>query len=235
MFTFKQVEGAVLSLHNVPYERWPAYHARVRHFQKLGLIPSGPGRGVRREYSIFDAVKWALCFEFAELGVGPELLENLLILPLVSFSGTLREADAKVRREPQIFWMRGEFLSKYLARDNSYSHIPHGVLPASRVAPIVLGADDFGRVLLLDLSKLKRDLGAALNINWEANPKAIYSSFREALESSIPWLTGPPPISVATASGIFGEAPPPYPAAHAASIHVAPHVAGSSRKKPKPK
>ncbi len=211
----------------MPPERLATFRARVRHLQRLGILPSSPGRGQRISYSIFDAVKWALCFELAELELGPELMERLLVMPLLMFGVILHLPGAQ--QEDMIFWLRGELFSKYLARDGSYGQIMSGVEPMSRVAGVVFGDDEplniirlepadtelkkdhlaavrAGRALMLNLTKLKRDLGKALKIKWDHDPKGLQEAFEKALKFSIP-IVGIPPILGAPERF---RAPPPF-------------------------
>ncbi len=41
----------------------------------------------------------------------------------------------------------------------------------SQIGTAVFGQDEIGRALMINLSKLKRDLGAALQIDWSTYPK----------------------------------------------------------------
>ncbi len=50
------------------------FRGRLRHFQKLGLVPAAPGRGAKIDYDRKAAVDWALAFELSELGIQPELI-----------------------------------------------------------------------------------------------------------------------------------------------------------------
>ncbi|MGA2638844.1 hypothetical protein [Methylocella sp.] len=185
MFSYRQVEEAVRSLHDVPPERLATFRARVRNFQKLNLILSSPGKGQRISYSIFDAVQWALCFEFAELGLGPELtawlLLKVLFLFLAAFNPEGQDGD-------WIFWLRGDLFSRYLARAGLYTELECGVKPASRVAEAAFAPDKPGRVLMVNFSKLKRDLGKALDFEWGHDRDALQSAFLEWIDLNIPSL-----------------------------------------------
>jgi hypothetical protein len=70
-FSYSELEVAMRQLHNVPRGREGTFKARIRNFQRIGLIPSAPGKGQQIEYTIVDAITWALCFEFAEVGLLP--------------------------------------------------------------------------------------------------------------------------------------------------------------------
>jgi hypothetical protein len=167
MFSYGQLEAAIRSLHDVPPERAGTFKARIRHFQRIGLVPSSPGKGIKIEYEVADAWKWAICFELAEAGLMPEAIKS--ILGAAGRKLTISSAGAGHPAEDQIFWLRAEFLSWHL------DHLPDwydnkvrlNVVPVSRVADVAFKQEGAGRVLMLNLTKLKRDLFTALKIDWD--------------------------------------------------------------------
>jgi hypothetical protein len=166
MFSYGQLEAAIRSLHDVPPERAGTFKARIRHFQRIGLVPSSPGKGIKIEYEIADAWKWAVCFELAEAGLMPEAIKSILGAAgrklTISFAGDRHPA------EDQIFWLRAEFLSWHLDHlPDWYDKVRLNVVPVSMVADVAFKEEGAGRVLMLNLTKLKRDLFKALNIDWE--------------------------------------------------------------------
>jgi hypothetical protein len=167
-FSYPQLEAAMRQLHNVPAARSGTFKARIRNFQRIGLIPSAPGKGQRIDYSIVDAVTWALCFEFAEVGLLPENIKaifNLIGLGLyLPFGGPIEDED-------RILILRGNFLEWYLAGAGDQlggeGETSFGIILVSQVYDMVFKKAAIPRVIMINLTDLKRKLGDALKIEWD--------------------------------------------------------------------
>jgi len=165
-FSYPQLEAAMRQLHNVPAPRSGTFKARIRNFQRVGLIPSAPGKGQRIDYSIVDAITWALCFEFAEVGLLPENIKSIFNLCgatlFYPFGGPLQDED-------QILVLRGNFLEWYLASGAQLGEgqTAFGIIPVSQLSDMVFTKAKISRAIMINLTDLKRKLGDALKIEWD--------------------------------------------------------------------
>ncbi len=146
----------------------PPRSQALKHFQRIGLVPSSPGKGQKIEYKIVDAITWALCFEFAELGLPPDQIKALIRLCgrklFESFEGPLQGED-------QIFVLRGNFLEWHLnpegrQRIGGEGETTFGTIPMSQLCDMIFQKKPFPRVLMINLTHLKRELGKALDVDW---------------------------------------------------------------------
>jgi hypothetical protein len=72
MYTYGQVERALAQLHGIPPERAAGkLRSRLKHFSRIGLTPSRPGKGQKLLYTSMDCARWAICLEFAQLETPP--------------------------------------------------------------------------------------------------------------------------------------------------------------------
>jgi hypothetical protein len=165
-FKYKQVEEAIASLHNIPASAMKTFKGRIKHFQRIGLVPSSPGKGQRIEYRAIDAVRWALCFEFAELGVQPEHIKGIISFCgwalFESFKGPVQQVD-------EIFLLRGDFIEKHLSgdavKDFTGQFGMFGTVPISEAVNFI-EKEKFTRAIMVNMTHIKRELGAALDIDW---------------------------------------------------------------------
>jgi hypothetical protein len=74
MFTYRQVEAALAGLHNVDDVSLGAFRGRIKHFQRLGVVPRSPGKGRKISYTFDDAFVWAFCLELSEFGMDPTII-----------------------------------------------------------------------------------------------------------------------------------------------------------------
>lgn len=158
MFSYKRVEAAVQSLHDVPTDKNAVFRSRVREFQRKGIIPSAPGKGIRPVYSEAEAMTWVVCFELAELG--------LLPLDIRHWAPTLvglimKTARKSLEKDNLILWVRPDVFSRYLNLGPEFPHQVCGATPALRVSEIFLKEGET-RVMMLNISDLWRRLKAAL-------------------------------------------------------------------------
>ena len=73
-FSYGEVEAALAKVFSIRDVARGAFRARLNNFQKLGFVPSSPGRGRRVSYRPEDIYRWAIGLEFAEFGVDPSLI-----------------------------------------------------------------------------------------------------------------------------------------------------------------
>jgi hypothetical protein len=80
MYTYAQVERALAAVHEVPEAAMGAFRGRFKHFQRLGMVPSSPGRGRKIVYSLDDVYFWALCLQLEEFGLDPTKIKAFYML-----------------------------------------------------------------------------------------------------------------------------------------------------------
>jgi hypothetical protein len=78
MYTYGRVERALAQVFNVRSERMGALRGRIKHFQRVGISMSSPGKGKKIEYSFENVFRWALALEFSEFGIDPTLIAKIL-------------------------------------------------------------------------------------------------------------------------------------------------------------
>jgi hypothetical protein len=106
-------------------------------------------------------------FELAELGLPPEQIRTLIRTHgqalYYSFQGPLPDED-------QILVIEGNFLGWHLNAEGEEpigeGKTSFGTIPISQVAEWVFQTAKLPRVLLLNVTHLKRELGNALGIEW---------------------------------------------------------------------
>ena len=52
MYTYAQVEAALAATHRVRPSSLGAFRGRIKHFQRLGLVPESPGKGRKISYKM---------------------------------------------------------------------------------------------------------------------------------------------------------------------------------------
>jgi len=165
-FKYGRLECAIASLHNIPSSAMKTFKSRLKHFARIGLVPSSPGKGQKIAYSIGDAIKWALCFELAECGLPPEQVKTVIEFFLSDMAFSFQ---GPVQKEDLIFVLQGNFLEWHLSEDGAKwgeGETNCGTVNVSKVCDMVFQQARLPRVLLINLTFLKRRLGQALDIEW---------------------------------------------------------------------
>jgi hypothetical protein len=162
-FSYSQVEAAIRSLHTVPGGREGTFKARIRHLQRIGLVPGSPGRGIKIEYGIEDAWRWAVCFALVQCGLPPDAVKS--VIGVAGRKLTIAFAGDGAPVEDQIFWLRPEFLTWHLS--DWANRVRFNVVPFSIAMAAAFKREESGQVIMINLTKLKRDLFGALKIDWE--------------------------------------------------------------------
>jgi hypothetical protein len=172
-FKYGQLEEAIAAMHNLHPSGMKTFKSRVKHFQRIGLVSSSPGRGYKKLYSVIDAVAWALCFEFAELSVPPETIRNIMVYCEERlFNAFIDKFDDDI-----VFFMKANFFEQHInligessvegterlfnfTPDQYGIGSPNFVFGRLKYPPIV------SRMLLLNLTHIKTKLGETLKISW---------------------------------------------------------------------
>jgi hypothetical protein len=76
MYSYGQVESALALVHGIPADAIGAFRARIKHFQKIGIVTSSPGKGRRIDYSLNDVFLWGFALELAEFGADPVVIKK---------------------------------------------------------------------------------------------------------------------------------------------------------------
>ena len=72
MFSYSVVEGALAEFFDVRPKAQPALRSRIRHLQRLGLMPDKSGN--RLVYTKYDVYDLALALSIADFGVAPQFI-----------------------------------------------------------------------------------------------------------------------------------------------------------------
>ena len=80
MYRFADVEAALMAMYGVGDDQRPAFRARIKYFQRIGIARSKPGKGQKLTYELEDFSLWALALEFSEFGVEPTRIAGVIKL-----------------------------------------------------------------------------------------------------------------------------------------------------------
>jgi|SRR5271170_495299 len=78
MFTYSQVESALSRANRVPAQSLGAFKGRIKHFQRLGMVQSSPGKGTKISYTREHVYSWAICLELAQFGIDPTIIKQMI-------------------------------------------------------------------------------------------------------------------------------------------------------------
>jgi hypothetical protein len=78
MLTYGQVEAVLAKMHHINADAMGAFRGRIRHFQRVGIVPASPGRGKKISYEMRDLLMWGYCLEFAQLGMDPTVIKSIV-------------------------------------------------------------------------------------------------------------------------------------------------------------
>ena len=77
-YSYKVVEASLASTFSVEQARLGSFRGRIGHLQRIGIVPSSPGRGRRIQYSFEDVAKWAFTLEVEEFGMDPTVCVTIV-------------------------------------------------------------------------------------------------------------------------------------------------------------
>lgn len=113
-FTYGEIVETLARMHEVGKTIAGAFEARIRHFQRLGLVPESPGKGKRIQYNIDTAFDWAFCLELATFGIAPDVIVSIIFRPIKSIllkpGQSLFQRAAADTRGDKIFWYSSTLL-----------------------------------------------------------------------------------------------------------------------------
>jgi len=160
---YGEIETAIASLHGVTEQSSGIFRGRLRHFQKLGLVPSAPGRGAKIDYDRKAAIVWATAFELSELGIHPDLIAEIIQRcgpAIFDFFEQPTPGD-----EDWFLCFEANYLTAHMNRQPGKRLRLKTALgkPLSGL-PVFFGKSMSRCGSVINLSRLKRELGAALDI-----------------------------------------------------------------------
>jgi hypothetical protein len=78
-FDYADVEAALAKLYAAEHVQETTFRARLKNFKRLGLPSRRPGKGTRLRYMMAsDILQLVVACEFAELGVDPQLIVDIV-------------------------------------------------------------------------------------------------------------------------------------------------------------
>lgn len=77
-FGYAQVEAALAKVYDAEDVQRTAFRGRLKHFRKLGIPQQQPGKGSRIRYTGSDIFQLMVACEFAEFGIDPHLITNII-------------------------------------------------------------------------------------------------------------------------------------------------------------
>jgi hypothetical protein len=164
MYSYGQVESALAAVHRIPPKAVGAFKGRIKHFQRIGIVPASPGKGKRIDYALTDVYLWGFCLELAEFGMDPVTIKKIAdkIWNSVYYTAFGPEADSDL-----YFFFHPALLVKDSAAElmESISFSIDSDLAAglAKTPPAKETATRFrARYAAINLSKLRRDINSAL-------------------------------------------------------------------------
>jgi len=166
-FRYGEIERALAALHKVPAGARKTLQSRIKHFQRIGLAPAAPGRGHKVEYGIAGVLLWAVSLELSECALPPEQIKEVLNLNGPNIFHTF---EGPVPDEDLIFVLQANFLEWHLRVDGSKmtgeGQTQSGIVTVSQIRDMIFKKWDVPRLIMINLTDLKRRLADALNIEW---------------------------------------------------------------------
>ncbi len=163
VYLFSEVEQALAAMHGIDDAALLAFRGRIHHLQKLGLIPSAPGRGQKPRYSFEDVAIWAFCVELIEIGLAPGVISRIVKrlwngILYCFVEGASWEDDCLLIFQPKM--LSSSFPDDVELSDKSILRILHGPELSGDVL-----REMGGRVIAINVSDLHRRMVAAIERN----------------------------------------------------------------------
>jgi hypothetical protein len=93
MASYGQVERILCDINGIRGDRVKTFRARLKHYRRIGIAPSAPGKGRVIDYSLDDIMSWAIVVELAQAGLDPTVVKRLIDVWGRSAIDTLTRAD----------------------------------------------------------------------------------------------------------------------------------------------
>jgi hypothetical protein len=158
LYSYAQVENALAEAFGIGPDKRGALRGRIKHFQRLGISPSSPGKGRTIDYEKKDALRWAIAMEFAEFGIDPTVIKPALYI--------VGNALAEHANDKNVWLVFSPRLMSHPAQDGGFHAIV--VTDLARYAAAleqgsIRGHHDPRRLGIIDISRLKRELDQCLD------------------------------------------------------------------------
>jgi hypothetical protein len=167
MLGYARVEAALAKVHDIPHEAMGALRGRIKHFQRLGIVPSSPGKGKKITYNVEDIYRWALCLELAQFGMDPTVIKRLVQFHWFNVSVVLSEKEGE---EDSKFFFHPDLMAASFPKLDTVPPTSRGSVTAMVVKNLV-EVDKYARGRaeevkarfgLINLSRLRRQIQRAL-------------------------------------------------------------------------
>jgi len=161
MYTYAQVEATLAAAHRVHPSSLGAFRGRIKHFQRLGLVPESPGKGRKISYKMEHIYSWAICLELAEFGLDPSLIKTLMqtvgyIIPNV----LMKQEEGR----DKLFVFYPNFASRWFEKEgHNIGSLTSGVVEDLSEFKPRESADPTARLGMINLSHMKRAVESALS------------------------------------------------------------------------
>jgi hypothetical protein len=153
-----------------------AFQGRIKHFQRIGIVPASPGKGKRIDYALTDVYLWGFCLELAAFGMDPVTIKKIAgeVWNGVFYTafGPETESDLYFFFHPAL--LGKDFATELLQSTESPDGAPysiswfvaHDLSESERLAKTPQTKETASRFraryAAINVSKLRRDIGAAL-------------------------------------------------------------------------
>lgn len=160
MYRFAEVQYALAKLHGAHLNHLGVMRGRLQHFQRLGLVPSTPGRGKVVRYSDEDALKWAFSLELVECGIDP----SRVVTVVPRLWPQIESALSEVYEGELVFAARPSFLITEMMGKETSGDAFDGIQPINPMDPVskyVFDASELvnyrpGRAIMVNLTELRQ-------------------------------------------------------------------------------
>lgn len=164
MYRYAQVELALVLAYDIPAESIGAFRGRIKHFQRIGIVPSSPGKGRKIEYQKDTVFLWAFCIELAEFGVDPTVIKAVVDS---IWTKHLREAFAYENVDPLLFVTHPSFLSAAISEKDFFEGLPLDVDPHDSQPRLVVQSmfniAGVNRAMIINITELRVRILASLD------------------------------------------------------------------------
>lgn len=161
LFTYGQVEAALAKLHRVDDRALGAFRGRIKHFQRLGIVPSSPGRGKKISYEMEHVIIWAFCLELSEFGIDPTIIKRFIAVLGYAIIDAFENASHYT--SDRYFAFYPNIMSNWFnSEEGPFGTIRTDCFCASELSASRIEAEFDRRVSLINLTRLKKELDAAL-------------------------------------------------------------------------
>lgn len=138
-----------------------AFRARIKHFQKLGIVPASPGRGKKISYGLDHVAIWAFCLELSEFGIDPAVIKRFI--DVLGYAIIADFGKVSRSKDDMYFAFYPNIMSNWFhSGEDLFATIKTDCFRASELSASKIESEFGRRVSLINLTKLKVELYAAL-------------------------------------------------------------------------